>query len=48
MLAKDLLTNIPLPQEFSQKAAGLLREDERALFSIVGDLNLNGRYGSSA
>lgn len=48
MLAKELLTNVPLPEEFSRKAAALLLKDEKALFSIVGDLNLAGKYASSA
>jgi len=48
MLPKDMLTNIPLPEDFSQKADELLLEDEKALFSIVGDLNLAGKYSNSA
>lgn len=48
MLPKELLTNIPLPEEFSQKAEALLLNNEKALFSIVGDLNLAGKYASSA
>ncbi len=48
MLPKDILTNVPLPQGFSQKADELLLEGEKALFSIVGDLNLAGKYGNSA
>lgn len=48
MLPKELLTNIPLPEDFSQKAEALLLKDEKALFSIVGDLNLAGKYASSA
>ncbi len=48
MLPKELLTNIPLPEEFSREADKLLLKDEKALFSIVGDLNLAGKYASSA
>lgn len=48
MLPKDLLTNIPVPEEFSRKAAELLLEGEKAMFAIVGDLNLAGKYASSA
>lgn len=48
MLPDDILTNIPIPQNFKQKAEELLLEDEKALFSIVGDLNLAGKYASSA
>jgi len=48
MLPKDLLTNIPLPEDFSRRAEELLTDDEKAMFSIVGDLNLAGKYASSA
>ncbi len=48
MLPDDILTNIPIPQEFRQKAEKVLLDDEKALFSIVGDLNLSGKYASSA
>ena len=48
MLPKELLTNLPLPEEFSRKADELLTKNEKAMFSIVGDLNLAGKYASSA
>ncbi len=48
MLPAEILTNIPLPEELNKKAAELLKSDERAMFSLVGDLNLSGRYAVSA
>ena len=48
MLPNHLLSNIPIPEAFTQKAAKLLTEGEKALFAIVGDLNLAGKYAASA
>ncbi len=48
MLPSTFLSNVPLPQGFQKKALDLLADDEKALFSIVGDLNLAGKYASSA
>lgn len=48
MLPNHLLSNIPIPAAFTKKAAKLLSEGEKALFAIVGDLNLAGKYAASA
>jgi len=44
----DILANAPLPEGVGEKAAKLLLEGEKPLFSITGDLNLKGKYGNSA
>ncbi len=48
MLPGDLLTNLPMPDEFMKQAEKLLGKDEKAMFALVGDLDLKGKYGKSA
>lgn len=44
---KTLLTNKPIPEELESKAAGMLC-GATPLMAVVGDLNLDGKYGVSA
>lgn len=48
MIPEDILSTAPLPERFASQAAAMLLEDETPLFTIVGDLDLKGRYGESA
>jgi len=48
MLADNLLSNKQLPDYIKIKAAELLENGEKPLFSILGDLDLDARYGISA
>ena len=42
-----IMSNIPLPEEYSSKARELLGDDN-VLFAVVGDLTMKGSYGTSA
>jgi ATP-binding cassette subfamily B protein len=48
MLADNLLSNKHLPDHIRKKAAELLENGEKPLFSILGDLDLDAKYGESA
>lgn len=43
----DFFSNRPMPERFRERAERELGE-ERAVFAIVGDMDLDGRYGESA
>lgn len=42
-----IMSNIPLPEEYCEKAKVLLGDDN-VLFAVVGDLQMKGNYGTSA
>lgn len=44
----DILSNKPIPIPLQEKTRKLLNKDEKPLFAIVGDLQLNASYGNSA
>ncbi len=48
MIPEDILSTAPLPERFASQAAAMLLEGETPLFTIVGDLDLKGRYNESA
>lgn len=47
MDAESLLKNRPVPQDIFNLVAARLTQEEKALFAIVGDMNLQGRYDTS-
>ncbi|NLX79850.1 MAG: ABC transporter ATP-binding protein [Clostridiales bacterium] len=48
MLPDNMLSNQPFPSEFKEKASELISPEEKVLFCLVGDLDLNGYYNDSA
>jgi len=48
MIPDDILSSAPLPERFAKQADAMLLEGETPLFTIVGDLDLKGRYDESA
>lgn len=47
MLNDALLTNKKVPETIAKRAAEILNGEEKALFALVGDLDLDGRYTES-
>lgn len=47
MLPEALLTNKKVPEAIAKRAEEMLDQNETALFALVGDLDLDGRYAES-
>ncbi|NLA77576.1 MAG: hypothetical protein GX851_07110, partial [Clostridiales bacterium] len=47
-MSEELLTNHAIPGEFRKKAEELIAADEKLMFALIGDLDLKGKYGTSA
>ena len=45
---QKMITNKPVPQEILERASEFIDENDPILFAIVGDLNLEGKYDTSA
>ncbi|OQA49592.1 MAG: putative ABC transporter ATP-binding protein [Firmicutes bacterium ADurb.Bin300] len=48
MPVDNLIANSKIPEEIRERMEKLLESDENAVFALIGDLDLKGRYGLSA
>ncbi|NMP37952.1 MAG: ABC transporter ATP-binding protein [Clostridiales bacterium] len=48
MISDELLTNHAIPEDIKKKAEPLMASGEKMMFALIGDLDLKGKYGTSA
>lgn len=47
MLSENLLTNKKIPEKLSEQICKILNDNEKPLFALMGDLDLDGKYADS-